>query len=182
MPPNNPQQHQAQADCDLQDPPSLTQMPPGRHDPFCLEGIASKLNPDFRSQPPLPLAPSPRQSSERAGQLEATLSSCRSRLGELRELRRQVRQLEERNAGHAERTRQLEEELRRAGSLRAQLEAQRLQVQQGLGCLGACTCIWALMAHSFHFGDPHVVLSPLEMRGLYCLCIWSRPLGRPAAL
>nr|KAF6275706.1 hook microtubule tethering protein 2 [Pipistrellus kuhlii] len=49
-----------------------------------------------------------RQSSERAGQLE----------------------LEERNAGHAERTRQLEEELRRAGSLRAQLEAQRLQVQE----------------------------------------------------
>lgn len=44
-----------------------------------------------------------------------------------------MRQLEERNAGHAERTRQLEEELRRAGSLRAQLEAQRLQVQQGLG-------------------------------------------------
>ena len=34
-----------------------------------------------------------------------------------------MRQLEERNAGHAERTRQLEEELRRAGSLRAQLEA-----------------------------------------------------------
>ncbi|XP_037001633.2 protein Hook homolog 2 isoform X3 [Artibeus jamaicensis] len=71
-----------------------------------------------------------RQSSERAGQLEATLSSCQRRLGELRELRRQVRQLEERNAGHAERTRQLEEELRRAGSLRAQLEAQRRQVQE----------------------------------------------------
>ncbi|XP_012889657.1 PREDICTED: protein Hook homolog 2 isoform X1 [Dipodomys ordii] len=71
-----------------------------------------------------------RQSSERAGQLEATLNSCRRRLGELRELRRQVRQLEERNAGHAERTRQLEDELRRAGSLRAQLEAQRRQVQE----------------------------------------------------
>ncbi|XP_033257196.2 protein Hook homolog 2 isoform X13 [Orcinus orca] len=71
-----------------------------------------------------------RQSSERAGQLEATLSSCRRRLGELRELRRQVRQLEERNAGHAERTRQLEEELRRAGSLRVQLEAERRQVQE----------------------------------------------------
>ncbi|XP_032990997.1 protein Hook homolog 2 isoform X5 [Rhinolophus ferrumequinum] len=71
-----------------------------------------------------------RQSSERAGQLEATLSSCRRRLGELRELRRQVRQLEERNAGHAERTRQLEDELRRASSLRTQLEAQRRQVQE----------------------------------------------------
>lgn len=71
-----------------------------------------------------------RQSSERAGQLEATLNSCRLRLGELRELRRQVRQLEECNAGHAERTRQLEDELRRAGSLRAQLEAQRRQVQE----------------------------------------------------
>ncbi|XP_008583172.1 PREDICTED: protein Hook homolog 2 isoform X2 [Galeopterus variegatus] len=71
-----------------------------------------------------------RQSSERAGQLEATLNSCRRRLGELRELRRQVRQLEERNAGHAERTRQLEDDLRRAGSLRAQLEAQRRQVQE----------------------------------------------------
>lgn len=81
--------------------------------------------------PPLPIAPARRQSSERAGQLEATLSSCRRRLGELRELRRQVRQLEERNAGHAERTRQLEEELRRAGSLRAQLEAQRRQVRAG---------------------------------------------------
>lgn len=78
-----------------------------------------------------PLAPAPRQSSERAGQLEATLNSCRRRLGELRELRRQVRQLEECNAGHAERTRQLEEELRRAGSLRAQLEAQRRQVRVG---------------------------------------------------
>ncbi|KFO19503.1 protein Hook homolog 2 isoform X2 [Fukomys damarensis] len=71
-----------------------------------------------------------RQSSERAGQLEATLNSCRRRLGELRELRRQVRQLEECNAGHAERTRQLEDELRRAGSLRSQLEAQRRQVQE----------------------------------------------------
>nr|KAF6401191.1 hook microtubule tethering protein 2 [Rousettus aegyptiacus] len=49
-----------------------------------------------------------RQSSERAGQLE----------------------LEECNAGHAERTRQLEDELRKAGSLRAQLEAQRRQVQE----------------------------------------------------
>ncbi|XP_053440993.1 protein Hook homolog 2 isoform X2 [Nycticebus coucang] len=71
-----------------------------------------------------------RQSSERAGQLEATLTSCQRRLGELRELRRQVRQLEERNASHAERTQQLKNELRRAGSLRAQLEAQRLQVQE----------------------------------------------------
>ncbi|XP_066204162.1 protein Hook homolog 2 isoform X2 [Saccopteryx leptura] len=71
-----------------------------------------------------------RQSSERAGQLEATLSSCRRRLGELRELRRQVRQLEEHNAGYAERTQQLEDELRRAGSLRTQLEAQRRQVQE----------------------------------------------------
>ncbi|KAL1784191.1 Hook-like 2 isoform X2 [Sigmodon hispidus] len=71
-----------------------------------------------------------RQSSERAGQLEATLNSCRRRLGELRELRRQVRQLEECNAGHAERTRQLEEELRRAGSLRVQLETQRRQMQE----------------------------------------------------
>ena len=47
------------------------------------------------------------------------------------EAERQVRQLEECNAGHAERTRQLEEELRRAGSLRAQLEAQRRQVRVG---------------------------------------------------
>lgn len=42
-----------------------------------------------------------------------------------------MRQLEECNAGHAERTRQLEDELRRAGSLRAQLEAQRRQVRAG---------------------------------------------------
>lgn len=85
------------------------------------------------SQPASEFSPphaSLRQSSERARQLEATLNSYRRRLGELPELRRQVRQLEERNAGHAERTRQLEEELRRAGSLRAQLEAQRRQVRQ----------------------------------------------------
>uniref|UniRef100_A0A2K5HH45 Calponin-homology (CH) domain-containing protein n=1 Tax=Colobus angolensis palliatus TaxID=336983 RepID=A0A2K5HH45_COLAP len=66
-----------------------------------------------------------RQSSERAGQLEATLTSCRRRLGELRELQRQVQQLEESNAGHAERTRQLEDELRRAGSLVQELQGQR---------------------------------------------------------
>lgn len=47
-----------------------------------------------------------------------------------------MRQLEECNAGHAERTRQLEDELRKAGSLRAQLEAQRRQVHQGLECQG----------------------------------------------
>uniref|UniRef100_A0A5F8H249 Hook microtubule tethering protein 2 n=1 Tax=Monodelphis domestica TaxID=13616 RepID=A0A5F8H249_MONDO len=69
-----------------------------------------------------------RQSSERASRLEATLSGCQRRLGELGELRRQVRLLEERNAGHAERTRQLEDELRRAGTLRAQLEGHRRQV------------------------------------------------------
>lgn len=95
-------------------------------------GIPQAENPSLPSPasefpPPHPCL---RQSSERARQLEATLSSCRRRLGELQELRRQVRQLEERNAGHAERTRQLEDELRRAGSLRAQLEALRRQVRQ----------------------------------------------------
>uniref|UniRef100_A0A5F8H1G8 Hook microtubule tethering protein 2 n=1 Tax=Monodelphis domestica TaxID=13616 RepID=A0A5F8H1G8_MONDO len=43
---------------------------------------------------------------------------------------RAIRLLEERNAGHAERTRQLEDELRRAGTLRAQLEGHRRQVQE----------------------------------------------------
>lgn len=98
---------------------------------------------------PFPLASVPRQSSERAGQLEATLSSCRRRLGELRELRRQVRQLEERNAGHAERTRQLEDELRRAGSLRAQLEAQRRQVRAW-----TWTLTGLLMSRPAGFGPP----------------------------
>lgn len=53
-----------------------------------------------------------------------------------------MRQLEERNAGHAERTRQLEDELRKAGSLRAQLEAQRRQVQRGLECWGSMDLGW----------------------------------------
>lgn len=63
-----------------------------------------------------------------------------------------MRQLEERNAGHAERTRQLEEELRRAGSLRAQLEAQRLQVPGGWGAWGPVPVSGPLQLTPFALG------------------------------
>uniref|UniRef100_I3MHV7 Hook microtubule tethering protein 2 n=1 Tax=Ictidomys tridecemlineatus TaxID=43179 RepID=I3MHV7_ICTTR len=56
--------------------------------------------------------------------------ALKDEMDELRQSSERAGQLEECNAGHAERTRQLEEELRRAGSLRAQLEAQRRQVQE----------------------------------------------------
>lgn len=72
-----------------------------------------------------------------------------------------MRQLEERNAGHAERTRQLEDELRRAGSLRAQLEAQRRQVRQGSGQSLEGSVLWAAgplapltLAHPQHGAEP----------------------------
>lgn len=72
-----------------------------------------------------------------------------------------MRQLEERNAGHAERTRQLEDELRRAGSLRAQLEAQRRQVRRRPGqSLGGPGAPGRWTPHPSHFGPSSGWLSP----------------------
>ncbi|XP_048846927.1 protein Hook homolog 2-like [Brienomyrus brachyistius] len=71
-----------------------------------------------------------RHSSDRAGRLEALVESYRRKLEDLGDLRRQVRLLEERNAAYMRRTCELEEEQRRSGAVRGQLDACRLQVQE----------------------------------------------------
>lgn len=67
-------------------------------------------------------------SSDRVGRLEAMVDSYKKKLEDLGDLRRQVRLLEERNTVYMQRTCELEEELRRANAVRAQLEAHKRQV------------------------------------------------------
>ncbi|XP_026537448.1 protein Hook homolog 2-like isoform X2 [Notechis scutatus] len=71
-----------------------------------------------------------RHSSDRVGRLEAMVDSYKKKLEDLGDLRRQVRLLEERNTVYMQRTCELEEELRRANAVRAQLEAHKRQVQE----------------------------------------------------
>ncbi|XP_062976606.1 protein Hook homolog 2 [Elgaria multicarinata webbii] len=71
-----------------------------------------------------------RHSSDRVGRLEAMVDSYKKKLEDLGDLRRQVRLLEERNTVYMQRTCELEEELRRANAVRAQLEAYKRQVQE----------------------------------------------------
>ncbi|KAG8128807.1 putative Protein Hook 2-like protein [Naja naja] len=66
----------------------------------------------------------------RVGRLEAMVDSYKKKLEDLGDLRRQVRLLEERNTVYMQRTCELEEELRRANAVRAQLEAHKRQVQE----------------------------------------------------
>lgn len=56
------------------------------------------------------------------------VDSYKKKLEDLGDLRRQVRLLEERNTVYMQRTCELEEELRRANAVRAQLEAHKRQV------------------------------------------------------
>ncbi|XP_044309696.1 protein Hook homolog 2 isoform X2 [Varanus komodoensis] len=71
-----------------------------------------------------------RHSSDRVGRLEAMVDSYKKKLEDLGDLRRQVRLLEERNTVYMQRTCELEEELRRANAVRAQLETHKRQVQE----------------------------------------------------
>nr|XP_023647532.1 protein Hook homolog 2 isoform X1 [Paramormyrops kingsleyae] len=71
-----------------------------------------------------------RHTSERVGGLEALVDTYKRKLEDLGDLRRQVRLLEERNTVYMQRTCELEEEQRRSGAVRSQLDAYKSQVQE----------------------------------------------------
>uniref|UniRef100_A0A8C4ILW0 Hook microtubule tethering protein 2 n=1 Tax=Dicentrarchus labrax TaxID=13489 RepID=A0A8C4ILW0_DICLA len=73
-----------------------------------------------------------RHSSDRVNQLEALVETYKRKLEDLGDLRRQVRLLEERNTVYMQRTCELEEELRRANSVRNQLDTYKRQASSGL--------------------------------------------------
>lgn len=65
-------------------------------------------------------------------QLEALVETYKRKLEDLGDLRRQVRLLEERNTVYMQRTCELEEELRRANTVRSQLDTYKRQASCGL--------------------------------------------------
>ncbi|XP_069460225.1 protein Hook homolog 2 isoform X2 [Ambystoma mexicanum] len=71
-----------------------------------------------------------RHSSDKVNKLEAMVDSYKKKMEDLGDLRRQVKLLEERNTVYMQRTCELEEELRKANSVRIQLEAHKKQVQE----------------------------------------------------
>ncbi|CAB1341990.1 unnamed protein product [Coregonus sp. 'balchen'] len=71
-----------------------------------------------------------RHSSDRVSRLEALVEMYKRKLEDLGDLRRQVRLLEERNTVYMQRTCELEEELRRANSVRTQLDTYKRQVHE----------------------------------------------------
>ncbi|XP_074835985.1 protein Hook homolog 2 isoform X2 [Carettochelys insculpta] len=71
-----------------------------------------------------------RHSSDKVSKLEAAVDAYKKKLQDLGDLRRQVRLLEERNTVYMQRTCELEEELRKANAVRAQLETHRRQVRE----------------------------------------------------
>uniref|UniRef100_A0A3Q2FLG7 Hook microtubule tethering protein 2 n=1 Tax=Cyprinodon variegatus TaxID=28743 RepID=A0A3Q2FLG7_CYPVA len=71
-----------------------------------------------------------RHSSDRVNQLEALVETYKRKLEDLGDLRRQVRLLEERNTVYMQRTCELEEELRRANSVRSQLDTYKRQAHE----------------------------------------------------
>uniref|UniRef100_A0A8C4IIK6 Hook microtubule tethering protein 2 n=1 Tax=Dicentrarchus labrax TaxID=13489 RepID=A0A8C4IIK6_DICLA len=71
-----------------------------------------------------------RHSSDRVNQLEALVETYKRKLEDLGDLRRQVRLLEERNTVYMQRTCELEEELRRANSVRNQLDTYKRQAHE----------------------------------------------------
>ncbi|XP_071028350.1 protein Hook homolog 2-like isoform X1 [Oncorhynchus clarkii lewisi] len=71
-----------------------------------------------------------RHSSDRVSRLEALVETYKRKLEDLGDLRRQVRLLEERNTVYMQRTCELEEELRRANSVRTQLDNYKRQVHE----------------------------------------------------
>lgn len=71
-----------------------------------------------------------RHSSDRVNQLEALVETYKRKLEDLGDLRRQVRLLEERNTVYMLRTCELEEELRRADTVRSQLDSYKRQAHE----------------------------------------------------
>uniref|UniRef100_A0A8C1WX29 Hook microtubule tethering protein 2 n=1 Tax=Cyprinus carpio TaxID=7962 RepID=A0A8C1WX29_CYPCA len=71
-----------------------------------------------------------RHSSARVSRLEAMVETYKRKLEDLGDLRRQVRLLEERNHVYMQRTCELEEEQRRANTIRSQLDTYKRQVKE----------------------------------------------------
>lgn len=71
-----------------------------------------------------------RHSSDKVNKLEAMVETYKRKLEDLGDLRRQVKLLEERNMIYMQKTCELEEEQRKAGSVRNQLETYKKQVQE----------------------------------------------------
>ncbi|XP_055033889.2 protein Hook homolog 2 isoform X1 [Misgurnus anguillicaudatus] len=71
-----------------------------------------------------------RHSSDRVSRLEAMVDTYKRKLEDLGDLRRQVRLLEERNHMYMQRTCELEEELRRANTIRTQLDTYKRQAHE----------------------------------------------------
>lgn len=71
-----------------------------------------------------------RHSSDRVSRLEAMVDTYKRKLEDLGDLRRQVRLLEERNHVYMQRTCELEEEQRRANTIRSQLDTYKRQAHE----------------------------------------------------
>ncbi|KAK7167042.1 hypothetical protein R3I94_001445 [Phoxinus phoxinus] len=71
-----------------------------------------------------------RHSSDRVSRLEAMVDTYKRKLEDLGDLRRQVRLLEERNHVYMQRTCELEEEQRRANTIRSQLDSYKRQAHE----------------------------------------------------
>nr|XP_015204674.1 PREDICTED: protein Hook homolog 2 isoform X1 [Lepisosteus oculatus] len=71
-----------------------------------------------------------RHSSDKVSRLEAMVETYKKKLEDLGDLRRQVRLLEERNTVYMTRTCELEEELRKANTVRSQLDSYKRQVRE----------------------------------------------------
>lgn len=69
-----------------------------------------------------------RHSSDKVSKLEGIVDSYKKKLEDLGDLRRQVKLLEEKNTMYMQNTVSLEEELRKANSVRGQLETYKRQV------------------------------------------------------
>ncbi|XP_046870782.1 protein Hook homolog 3 isoform X1 [Hypomesus transpacificus] len=69
-----------------------------------------------------------RHSSDKVSKLEGMVDSYKKKLEDLGDLRRQVKLLEEKNTVYMQNTVSLEEELRKAGAVRSQLETYKRQV------------------------------------------------------
>ena len=81
-----------------------------------------------------------RSCSDRAVKLEASVETYRRKLEDLGDLRRQVKQLEEKNMTYMYNTVSLEEELSKANAARTQLETYKRQVWGGGAWLSVCVC------------------------------------------
>ena len=63
-----------------------------------------------------------RENAEKADKLETTVQSCKKKLEELSELKREMKQLEEKNLAYVRQTLELEEELKKANKWKTQAE------------------------------------------------------------